>query len=125
MFRMRDERGPDPKVLCVPTADLRLAHLRDITDLEHFYRLEIQHFFHIYQDLEPGKSIDVERGVWAARAEAEAEIERSTERFRAVRRAGDGVKAAQCLRVGTGQAAQQQVGQPATAHVAGGQHLAV
>jgi inorganic pyrophosphatase len=82
MFRMRDEKGPDPKVLCVPTADPRLAHLCDITDLEHFYRLEIQHFFYVYKDLEPGKSVDVERGIWANRAEAEAEITRSYERAR-------------------------------------------
>jgi inorganic pyrophosphatase len=82
MFRMRDEKGPDPKVLCVPTADPRLAHLRDITDLEHFYRLEIQHFFEVYKDLEPGKSVDVERGIWADRTEAEAEIQRSCDRAR-------------------------------------------
>ena len=82
MFRMRDEKGPDPKVLCVPTADPRRAYLGDITDLEHFYKLEIQHFFQVYKDLEPGKSVDVERGVWAGRTEAEAEIRRSTERAR-------------------------------------------
>ncbi len=82
MFRMRDEKGPDPKVLCVPTSDHRLAYLRDITDLERFYKLEIQHFFEVYKDLEPGKSVDVEGGVWAGRTEAEAEITRSTERAR-------------------------------------------
>jgi inorganic pyrophosphatase len=82
MFRMRDEKGPDPKVLCVPTADLRLGYLTDITDLERFHALEIQHFFEVYKDLEPGKSVDVEGGVWAGRIEAEAEIERSIERAR-------------------------------------------
>jgi inorganic pyrophosphatase len=82
MFRMRDDKGPDPKVLCVPTADHRLARLHDVTDLEHFYRLEIQHFFEVYTDLEPGKSVDVERGIWADRAEAEAEIRRSYDRAR-------------------------------------------
>jgi inorganic pyrophosphatase len=82
MFRMRDDKGPDPKVLSVPTADPRLAHLQDITDLERFYRLEIEHFFEVYKDLEPGKSVDVERGIWADRSEAEAEIGRSIERAR-------------------------------------------
>jgi inorganic pyrophosphatase len=82
MFRMRDEKGPDPKVLCVPTADPRLAYLGDVTDLERFYKLEIQHFFEVYKDLEPGKSVDVERGVWAGRADAEAEITRSYKRAR-------------------------------------------
>jgi inorganic pyrophosphatase len=80
MFRMRDEKGPDPKVLCVPTADPRLAYLRSITDLEPFYKLEIQHFFEVYKDLEPGKSVDVDDGVWAGPAQAEEEIRRSQER---------------------------------------------
>jgi inorganic pyrophosphatase len=82
MFRMRDEKGPDPKVLCAPTADLRLGDLRDITDLDPFYKLEIQHFFEVYQALEPGKSADLESGVWAGRTEAEDEIRRSLERAR-------------------------------------------
>ncbi|GAB3843225.1 inorganic diphosphatase [Dactylosporangium cerinum] len=86
MVRMRDVKGPDPKVLCVPTADPRLAYLVDLPDLEPFHKLEIEHFFEIYQDLEPGKTVDAERGVWADRAEAEAEVTRS--RHRAVRAAG-------------------------------------
>jgi inorganic pyrophosphatase len=80
MFRMRDEKGRDPKVICVPSADPRQAHLRDIGDLEYFYRLEIQHFFEIYKDLEPGKSVDLDAGMWAGRVDAEAEIERSRQR---------------------------------------------
>jgi inorganic pyrophosphatase len=80
MFRMRDEQGPDPKVLCVPSADLRLVDLRDITDLEHFHKLEIQHFFEVYKDLEPGKSVEVEGPTWVGRDEAEAEVRRSQDR---------------------------------------------
>ncbi|HZM81095.1 MAG TPA: inorganic diphosphatase [Candidatus Limnocylindrales bacterium] len=64
MFRMRDHTRPDPKVFCLPATDPRLAHLTDAADLEHFYKLEIEHFFHIYQDLEPGKRIDAEHGIW-------------------------------------------------------------
>ena len=77
---MRDEKGLDPNVLCVPTADPRLAYLGDITDLERFYKLEIHHFFDVCKDLEPGKSDDVEHGIWASRTEAEAEFTRSQER---------------------------------------------
>jgi inorganic pyrophosphatase len=84
MFRMRDDSRPDLRVLCVPTAELRLTYLTDVADLEHFHKLEIQHFFHIYQDLEPGKRVDVEHGVWAGRAEAELEIASSQNRVRAV-----------------------------------------
>ncbi|HEY5482238.1 MAG TPA: inorganic diphosphatase, partial [Propionibacteriaceae bacterium] len=40
--------------------------------------LEIQHFFTVYKDLEPGKS--VEGATWAGRAAAEAEILSSYER---------------------------------------------
>src|SRR3954470_23934866 len=47
MFRMRDEHGPTPKVICVPTAELRMADLQDITNLDRYLRLEIQHFFEI------------------------------------------------------------------------------
>jgi inorganic pyrophosphatase len=80
MFRMRDEKGLDPKVVCVPTADPRLAYLTDIADLEPFHKLEIQHFFEVYKDLEPGKSVDVEDGIWAGRTEADAGVRRSLER---------------------------------------------
>ena len=40
--------------------------------------LEIEHFFSVYKDLEPGKS--VEGATWTDRAEAEAEIIASIER---------------------------------------------
>jgi inorganic pyrophosphatase len=88
MFRMRDEKGPDAKVLCVPTADPRLAHLRDIEDLDRFHKLEIQHFFEVYKELEPGKSVDVADGMWAGRVAAEDEIRRSRERARTTTSAG-------------------------------------
>jgi inorganic pyrophosphatase len=81
MFRMTDEKGGDDKVICVPASDPRLEHLRDIRHLPEFERLEIQHFFEVYKDLEPGKS--VEGATWVGRDEAEAEIERSRERLRA------------------------------------------
>ncbi|WP_370935169.1 inorganic diphosphatase [Amycolatopsis sp. cg13] len=81
MFRMTDEAGGDDKLLCVPAADPRLEHLRDIHHVPEFDRMEIQHFFEIYKELEPGKS--VEGASWAGRADAEAEITASRERFRA------------------------------------------
>ncbi len=78
MFRMRDEKGGDDKVLCAPSADPRMEHLRDIEDVDEFYKLEIQHFFEVYKALEPGKS--VEGAHWADRAEAEREIRASWQR---------------------------------------------
>ena len=56
-------------------AGRRPAPVAHITELEHvseFDRLEIQHFFETYKDLEPGKS--VEGAHWAGREEAEEEI---------------------------------------------------
>ncbi|MQA80691.1 MAG: inorganic pyrophosphatase [Streptosporangiales bacterium] len=80
MFRMTDEKGPDDKVLCVPATDPRQEKLRDIGDVPKFDRLEIQHFFEVYKDLEPAKS--VEGATWVGRAEAEQEIEASRARLR-------------------------------------------
>ena len=79
MFRMTDEAGGDDKVLCVPSGDPRVEHIRDIHHLPEFDRLEIQHFFEVYKDLEPGKS--VEGATWVGRVEAEAEIVASTDRY--------------------------------------------
>jgi inorganic pyrophosphatase len=78
LFRMTDEKGGDDKVLCVPATDPRMAHLTDINDVSEFDRLEIQHFFETYKDLEPGKS--VEGAEWTGRGEAEQEIRASLER---------------------------------------------
>ncbi|MGR6967307.1 inorganic diphosphatase [Geodermatophilus sp. URMC 61] len=78
MFRMTDEKGGDDKVLCVPATDPRMAHLTDIGDVSEFDRLEIQHFFETYKDLEPGKS--VEGAEWVGREDAEAEITASLQR---------------------------------------------
>jgi inorganic pyrophosphatase len=52
-----------------------LEHVRDIYHVAEFDRLEIQHFFEVYKDLEPGKS--VEGANWVGREEAEEEIKRS------------------------------------------------
>ena len=79
MFRMTDEAGGDDKVLCVPAADPRLEHMRDINHVPKFDRLEIEHFFEVYKDLEPGKS--VEGAEWVGRTEAEAEVHNSFKRF--------------------------------------------
>ncbi len=79
MFRMRDEKGIDDKVLCVPATDPRMEHLRDIHHLAEFDRLEISHFFSVYKELEPGKS--VEGALWVGRTEAEQEVDASVRRL--------------------------------------------
>ena len=73
MFRMRDENGRDDKVLSVAATDPRMGHLNDISDVSEFELLEIQHFFEVYKELEPGKVVEAAR--WVEAAEALAEIE--------------------------------------------------
>jgi len=81
MFRMRDEKGADDKVLCVPATDPRMAYLHDITDVSGFDRLEIQHFFEVYKALEPDKM--VEAATWVDVKIAEEEIVACRERLAA------------------------------------------
>ena len=69
MFHMRDEAGGDDKILCVPAGDPRRFGVAELEDISEFDRLEIQHFFETYKDLEPGKS--VEGAHWVGRTEAE------------------------------------------------------
>lgn len=80
MFQMTDEVGSDPKVLCVPTHDPRLEHLRDIHHVSKFDRLQIQHFLEEYKSIEPGMS--VEATSWVGRTEAESEVEACLARFK-------------------------------------------
>ena len=80
MFRMTDEMGGDDKVLCIPTADQRQSAITELDDIPPLSLLEIEHFFAVYKDLEPGKS--VEGAVWVGRADAEKEIRASWERAR-------------------------------------------
>ena len=83
MFHMRDEAGGDDKIMCVPAHDIRKNHIQDIHDIPEFDRLEIQHFFETYKDLEPGKS--VEGAHFEDRAAAEAEIIASFERLKQIK----------------------------------------
>jgi inorganic pyrophosphatase len=81
MFRMRDEKGLDDKVLCVPATDPRMSHLQDISDVPQFDQLEIAHFFEVYKALEPDKV--VEAATWVGVDVAEAEIIACQERLAA------------------------------------------
>ncbi|WTW94044.1 inorganic diphosphatase [Streptomycetaceae bacterium NBC_01309] len=78
MFVMRDEKGPDEKLLCVPAHDPRRSAILDIADVPAHQLNEIAHFFEVYKDLEPGKSVDGSH--WEGRGEAEKEITAARER---------------------------------------------
>lgn len=59
LFRMRDEKGPDEKILCVPLRDPMWSHVEDLGDLNPNLLNEIEHFFAVYKDLE-GHKVGVE-----------------------------------------------------------------
>jgi len=71
---MEDEAGPDATVICVPAGDPRWDHVTDIPELPDHLVDEILHFFDVYKDLEPGKSMTTRgsEGVEAAWTEIEA-----------------------------------------------------
>jgi inorganic pyrophosphatase len=79
MLCMTDEGGRDNKVLCVPAGDTRLEQLRDIMHVPEFDKLEIEHFFTVYKDLDPDKAVEGDVS-WVGRSDAEAEIERAHRR---------------------------------------------
>ena len=56
VFWMRDEHGPDAKVISVIAGDPDYENVREINDLPKHLLEEIEHFFNVYKDLEPGKS---------------------------------------------------------------------
>ena len=77
---MSDEHGRDAKIVAVPISDIRGRSLSDVNDLDPHLKNEIQHFFAVYKDLEPGKHSEVSG--FGSAAEAEEEIRRSLDRAR-------------------------------------------
>ena len=71
VFWMSDEAGPDAKILCVPAHDPRARGYKDLADLPEFLLAEIEHFFQVYKDVEPDKSVET-RGWEGADAAARA-----------------------------------------------------
>lgn len=58
VLEMKDEKGPDEKILCVATKDPRFNQRRSINDLQEHTRKEIFHFFEVYKTLEE-KAVEV------------------------------------------------------------------
>jgi hypothetical protein len=56
VFWMKDEKGPDAKIISVVDGDPDFERIRQLDDLPRHLLDEIEHFFNIYKDLEPGKS---------------------------------------------------------------------
>ena len=71
VFVMRDDKGQDEKVLCVPLADPAWNHINELSDVTPHRLKEIEHFFAVYKDLE-GKEVVADG--WRDRAAAEQVI---------------------------------------------------
>jgi len=56
LFKMRDEKGIDDKILCVPVKDPLWNHIHDLSKVPPHLLKEIEHFFQIYKDLEMKKT---------------------------------------------------------------------
>jgi inorganic pyrophosphatase len=80
VFWMRDEAGPDAKILCVPAGDQRYAHIHDLPDIGEHTLAEIGHFFEAYKALEPHKHTAVRD--WDGVEAAVEEIQVSRQRYR-------------------------------------------
>ena len=59
LFKMHDDKGPDDKILCVPVSDPIWNHIYDLSEVSPHLKLEIEHFFQVYKDLEK-KKVDVQ-----------------------------------------------------------------
>jgi len=57
LFKMRDEKGPDEKILCVPLYDPLWNHIEKLSDVPPHLLKEIGHFFSIYKELEKKKTV--------------------------------------------------------------------
>ena len=79
LFKMRDEKGIDDKVICVPLKDPNWNEFERLEDLPHQLQDEISHFFAVYKTLEQ-KDVSVDG--WYSREDAVAEIEESRRRYR-------------------------------------------
>jgi inorganic pyrophosphatase len=58
VLMMLDKGDPDDKILAVPCHDPFHNEYYDIADLPQHYLKEVEHFFHIYKDLE-GKRVQI------------------------------------------------------------------
>ena len=67
LFSMRDEKGEDDKIVCVPMNDPGWNHAEVLEDIPDPLQREIEHFFSIYKQLE-GHDVDIQG--WRSREEA-------------------------------------------------------
>mgnify|MGYP001951397395 CR=1 FL=1 len=79
LFMMRDEKGEDEKILCVPRNDPLWNYVKSLKDVPPHLLKEIEHFFTVYKDLENKKV--VAEG-WQDREAAIQAINRAKKRYK-------------------------------------------
>jgi len=77
VFHMRDEKGEDEKILCVPLHDPHWSEVTALDQVPDHLLQEIEHFFEVYKELEQ-KETEI-RG-WGGREDAIAVIRDARER---------------------------------------------
>jgi inorganic pyrophosphatase len=80
VLHMRDEAGDDPKILAVPHDDPVWTRVNELHEVRQELLDEIAHFFEVYKDLEPGKTVTVDG--WEDRSEAERLVAAAREAHR-------------------------------------------
>ena len=67
VLRMRDDKGLDDKIICVPLADPRFEGIEEFSDIAAHWQVEIDQFFRTYKQLQ---KLVVDIYGWGARKEA-------------------------------------------------------
>ncbi|MCG8474470.1 MAG: inorganic diphosphatase [Cytophagales bacterium] len=79
LFKMTDEAGEDNKLICVPVSDPVWNKINDLEEINPHLKLEIEHFFQVYKDLEK-KKVDVQG--WGSKKDAQDALQASIERYK-------------------------------------------
>lgn len=79
VFKMRDEKGSDEKILCIPVNDPMWNYIKSLEQVPNHLLIEIEHFFKIYKELEKKKT-----GVegWEGKESAIKIIKQAREKYR-------------------------------------------
>lgn len=81
VMRMIDQGEADDKIIAVAEQDASVSHIRDVSELPEFFRVELKHFFENYKTLENKKVVIDE---FLGKAHALPIIERSIVQYKEV-----------------------------------------